>query len=90
MPKYNYWCLDPECENRDLNQIDVPENVKDAVCCHLCNRTMKRAGQPAHSIRPNYSGIENFGTPQYADSRRRACGMSGDVPPDTFHKDDLQ
>ena len=90
MPKYNFWCLSRDCSNRCLNTVDIPDDEFLTALCPECKQPMKFVGRPAHGVRPDYSDISNFGKPQYADARRRACGMSGEVPPDTFHKDDIQ
>lgn len=87
MARYNYWCLNPECPVTVLLTL---ESNGFGIPCKKCGVVLTYCGRPAHAIRPDYSDISNFGKPQYADARRRQCGMSGDVPPDTFHKDDLQ
>ena len=90
MPTYNYWCLNKECGNNDLTRIDVPDDCKDNVTCFNCGKTMKRVGTPSCSVIPDYSDISNFGKPQYADARRKVCGLESGVPPDNFHPDDIQ
>ena len=84
MPNYDFVC---ECGTTIESVMSVKDSRKGIKCA--CGRMMKRVF-PGPAVRIDYSDIRHFGKPQYADARRRACGMTGEVPPDTFHKDDIQ